>query len=42
VSDWRRWLAAPCGVSALVAIVIYAISQYVRRRAPSSPMQAPA
>jgi hypothetical protein len=21
VSDWRRWLAAPCGVSALVAIV---------------------
>jgi hypothetical protein len=29
-------------MSAPVAIVIYSISEYVRRRAPSSPMQAPA
>jgi hypothetical protein len=35
-------LMAPCGVPALVAIVICAISEYVRRRAPSSPTQAPA
>jgi amino acid transporter len=37
VGDWRLWLALLCGVSALVAIVIYGISEYVRRRAPTSP-----
>jgi glutamate:GABA antiporter len=30
--NWRIWLALLCGVSALSAIVIYAISEFVHRR----------
>ena len=30
--NWRLWLALLCGVSALTAVVIYAISEVVHRR----------
>ena len=32
-SNWRLWLGSLCAVSALMAVVIYAISELVRRRA---------
>ncbi len=31
-ASWRLWLALLCGVSALTAVVIYAISEFVHRR----------
>jgi len=39
VQNWRIWLAVLVGVSALAAVAIYAISEYVRRReAPTATM----
>jgi amino acid transporter len=42
VGDWRLWLGILCGVSALAAIAIYGISEYVHRRpaTPPKPMTA--
>ena len=33
--SWRIWLAILCGVSALMAIVIYALSELTHRRQPA-------
>jgi amino acid transporter len=40
--NWRLWLAILCGVSALAAIVIYSISEYMHRRPAAPPSPAPA
>ena len=40
--DWRLWLAVVCGVSALAAVVIYAISEYTHRRQLPEPTPSPA
>jgi amino acid transporter len=42
VTSWRVWLAIVAGVSALAAVVIYAISEYHRRREVSHPTPSPA
>ena len=42
VMHWRIWLAVLCGVSVLAALVIYAISEYVRRREHATPTMSPA
>jgi amino acid transporter len=41
VTSWREWLAIVGGVSVLMAIVIYAISEYVHRREVPSPTVTP-
>ncbi len=35
VTHWRVWLAVLCGVSLAAAVVIYGVSEYVRRREPA-------
>jgi amino acid transporter len=40
--DWRVWLAIIVGVSALVAIAIYVISEYTHRREVPTPTPTPA
>jgi len=42
VSTWRVWLAIVAGVSVLAAILIYAVSEYTRRREVPSPTPTPA
>jgi amino acid transporter len=42
VQDWRIWLAVLCGVSALAAVLIYAISEYLHRREAPTPTMTPA
>jgi amino acid transporter len=42
VNHWRLWLAILCGVSALAAVLIYAISEYVHRREAPTPTMTPA
>jgi amino acid transporter len=37
VSHWRIWLGLLCGVSIAAAVVIYAISEYMRRREAPTP-----
>src|SRR5438270_2129828 len=37
VMHWRIWLAVLCGVSVAAAIVIYAISEFMRRREQATP-----
>jgi amino acid transporter len=37
VGDWRLWLAILVGVSALAALVIYAVSQFTHRRELAEP-----
>jgi amino acid transporter len=36
-SSWRLWLALLCGVSALAAVTIYAISEFAHRAHPAAP-----
>jgi amino acid transporter len=40
--NWRAWLAIVAGVSTLAAILIYAISEYTRRREAPTPTVTPA
>jgi amino acid transporter len=40
--SWRSWLAIVAGISALAAILIYAISEYTHRREAPSPGITPA
>ena len=40
--SWRVWLAIIVGVSALVAIAIYAISEFTHRREVPTPTPTPA
>jgi len=40
--SWRVWLAILVGVSALVAIAIYSISEYTHRREVPTPTPTPA
>jgi glutamate:GABA antiporter len=42
VTSWRVWLAIVAGISALAAVVIYAISEYHRRRELPAPSAEPA
>jgi glutamate:GABA antiporter len=42
VSHWRIWLGTLCGVSIAAAIVIYAISEFMRRREAPTPTLTPA
>jgi glutamate:GABA antiporter len=42
VGTWRLWLAVVAGVSALAAILIYAISEYLHRRQVPTPTPRPA
>jgi len=42
VMHWRIWLAVLCGVSVAAAIVIYAISEFMRRREQATPTVSPA
>jgi amino acid transporter len=42
VGSWRLWLAIVAGVSTLLAIVIYAISEYTHRREVPTPTVTPA
>jgi glutamate:GABA antiporter len=42
VGSWRLWLAIVAGVSALAALVIYAISEYTRRRGVAAAETTPA
>jgi amino acid transporter len=42
VATWREWLAIVGGISVAMAIVIYAISEYVHRREAPSPTVTPA
>jgi amino acid transporter len=37
VQHWRIWLGVLCGVSVLAAVLIYAISEYMHRRAAPTP-----
>jgi glutamate:GABA antiporter len=39
--SWRIWLAILCGVSALAAVAIYAISELAHRRQPTQPEPVP-
>jgi hypothetical protein len=38
--SWRVWLGILCGVSALAAVVIYAISEIAHRTQPASGEEA--
>src|SRR5213080_1030655 len=40
--SWRVWLAIIVAISALVAVAIYAISEYTRRREAPTPTMTPA
>jgi amino acid transporter len=40
--NWRLWLAIVAGVSALAAILIYAVSEYTHRREVPTPTPTPA
>ena len=42
VGTWRLWLAIVAGVSALAAILIYAVSEYTRRRELPTATPTPA
>jgi glutamate:GABA antiporter len=42
VGSWRTWLAIVAGISALAAILIYAISEYTHRREVPTPTPTPA
>jgi glutamate:GABA antiporter len=42
VQHWRIWLGVLCGVSIGAAIVIYAISEFIRRREAPTPTLTPA
>jgi glutamate:GABA antiporter len=42
VGHWRLWLAVLCGVSLLAALVIYAVSEFVRHREAPRPTMTPA
>jgi amino acid transporter len=42
VHSWRVWLAIIVGLSALVAILIYAVSEYTHRREVPTPTPTPA
>jgi amino acid transporter len=42
VQHWRIWLGTLCGVSIAAAIVIYAISEFMRRREAPTPTLTPA
>jgi glutamate:GABA antiporter len=39
---WRVWLAVLCGVSVAAAVLIYAISEFMRRREAPTPTLTPA
>lgn len=39
-ASWRVWLGVLCGVSALAAITIYAISEFAHRRQPAPETEA--
>jgi glutamate:GABA antiporter len=41
IQHWRIWLAVLCGVSVAAAVVIYGISEIVRRREHMPPQAAP-
>ena len=41
VGSWRTWLAIIAGVSVLAAIVIYAVSEYIRRGEVATPSPTP-
>jgi glutamate:GABA antiporter len=42
VGGWRTWLAIVAGVSALAAVLIYAISEFTHRREVPTPTPTPA
>jgi hypothetical protein len=42
VGHWRVWLGTLCGISVLAALLIYAISEYMHRRAAPTPTMTPA
>jgi glutamate:GABA antiporter len=42
IQHWRIWLAVLCGVSVVAAVVIYGISEIMRRREHMPPEAAPA
>jgi hypothetical protein len=42
IGSWRAWLAVVAGISALAAILIYAISEYTHRREAPTPGMTPA
>ncbi len=42
VGHWRLWLAILCGISVFAALAIYAISEYLHRRAAPTPTMTPA
>src|SRR5256712_6109269 len=42
VGHWRLWLAILCGISVFAAVAIYAISEYMHRRAAPTPTMTPA
>jgi len=41
-ASWRWWLAGVTAISVLAAVVIYAISEYTRKREVPSPTPSPA
>jgi hypothetical protein len=41
VTHWRIWLAVLCGVSVAAAVLIYGISEIMRRREQMPPQAAP-
>ncbi len=42
IGHWRLWLAVLCGVSLAAAVLIYAISEFMHRRAAPTPTLTPA
>jgi len=42
VMHWRVWLAVLCGVSVAAAVVIYGVSEVMRRREHPTPTVTPA
>ncbi len=42
VASWREWLAIVGGISVLAAVVIYAVSEYMHKRAAPTPHMTPA
>jgi hypothetical protein len=42
VGSWRLWLAIVGGISVLMAVVIYAISEYLHRGELATPTPTPA
>jgi amino acid transporter len=42
IDHWRLWLGVLCAVSALAAVLIYAVSEFVHRRHAPTPTPSPA